>query len=104
MSFASLLDKTATVKRLTANGDTEAYTTTISTSVKCNIQPISTEMAALGEGSYWQSYKMYCLNTENIKAGDTVTVNGTLYTVKGIQEFTDGNFPHFEIMLNRGDE
>ena len=103
MKITHLLSNTVVITRLTeVSGDKQAYSTV--TSVEGHIQPISASKAALYDGVFGKTYKIYTDGETAIQAGDKLRdENGNHYTVKagGVNRRTFGSFDFREIILER---
>jgi len=104
------LEHIISVSRLTRdldNSQKEQYQANAAlASVKCQIQPATTEQTAISEGVFGQTY--VCFTTQSgILTGDKVTVSGTgeVYKVRGIEDWSQmEGIPHYEITLLKAEE
>jgi len=97
MSFTSLLDKTATVKRLTYSGDKATYGAV--SSFSCHLQQLNKEETNFVGGVYGTMFNMYCALNEDVVVSDEVTIDSKVYLVKAIRDIEFGQNPHKEVVL-----
>ena len=98
-----LLSNIVIITRLsTVSGNKQAYSTV--TSVSGHIQPITGEKAALYDGVFGKTFKIYVDGETDIKEGDKLKdENGYYYTVKSgaVSRRTFGSFDFREIIIER---
>lgn len=103
-----ILDKNASVARLTADSDDsdkEAYVAVDGLgNVKINIQPADAELTAVADGVFGQTFQAF-VSVSGIKIGDRITVSGSniQYLVKGVRDWYFAPLPHVELVLFEGD-
>jgi hypothetical protein len=72
------------------------------TDLFCRIEQQGEEPVMLGDGAFYNLFKMWCADV-NIKEGDKVIDSeGIIYIVKGISKYEKGSNPaihHLEILL-----
>lgn len=104
MSFAGLLNKSATITRksYTNNGPSPGTSTaTVASAVPCRLHYLSAK--ELGE-SYDPSvaqYTIYMPHGTDINSSDTVTVDSNTYEVHGVNEDAGGMSHHIEVTAQR---
>lgn len=102
----------ATFKKLqpdNADADKEGYVSiTNLTGISCNVQPVSSNPAEMSTGMFSKSHILYLSPTySGIREGYRVTISG-LYdgelnrtlTVDGVEDWSKGPLPHYEINLS----
>jgi len=104
MSFAGLLDKSATITRksTTNNGPSpSASTSVVSSSVPCRLHFLSAK--ELGE--YYdpsvEQYTIYIPYGTDIQNSDKLTINSTNYEVEGVNADAGGQSHHVELTAKR---
>jgi SPP1 family predicted phage head-tail adaptor len=104
MSFDSLLNKTATIERVTTTADTVGGQVkdwaTLIASVPCAIQPVGAkEQAALGNREVLITHIMYCRPfSAEVTEADRVNAGGTYYDINGITDEA-GRGHHYKVYL-----
>ena len=96
MSFANLLNKTATVKRLTDVGDKSTYASV--GSFACHIQQMTPEETNFIGGVFGRTFKVYAKEDADVGLSDEITIDSVAYKIKAIKTLTYGNLPHLEIV------
>lgn len=103
MTIEEYYIKKVSVKGLIPVGgtDKEIFSEKI-TNLPCRIEQQGEEPVMLGDGAYYNLFKMWCADA-NIKEGDQVVDSeGITYIVKGISKYEKGSNPtihHLEILL-----
>ena len=98
MSFLNRLVHSADTKRLTTSGNKEVYQANLS-SEPCLLQPLS-ETASLNAGiDLSKGFRCYFTNSADIKPNDQVTIDSTIYMVKGVNLHNYGSTPHQRALL-----
>lgn len=88
---------TATTERLVVSGNKHIYQS-LGTS-KCFLQPLDNESADLLNYTYSKGSYCYMPITTDILMSDRVTVNGTVFTVKGVKILAYGSLAHKRVLL-----
>lgn len=102
----------ATFKKLEPDNndsDKEGYVDILRlTGISCNIQPTTANPAEMSTGMFSKTHIIYISPTySGIREGYRVTISG-LYdgeinrtmTVEGVEDWSKGPLPHFEIMIS----
>ena len=103
MSIETYYTKTVSVKGLTpvSGTDKETFVEKIA-SLSCRIEQQGEEPVMLGDGAFYNLFKMWCADVD-IKEGDQVIDSeGITYIVKGISKYDKGSdsaVHHLEILL-----
>ena len=104
MTFASLLNTTAIVKRPNFTEDTmggEAASFSPVATIRCRIQPMSgRERAMSGSTGVESTHKMFCLYSVDVRPEDEVTSGGFVYQVTFVGDAA-GQGHHLEVDLQR---
>ena len=99
MSFLNILDKTASVKRLTVSGNKEVYSA--SSSFNCALQPLSEVLAQQTGLDMTRSFRMYTEASASVTENDEVTIDSIVYKVRGIKFHDYGGTPHKSVLLEK---
>jgi hypothetical protein len=101
----------ATFSKLTLNTDTdkESYSNILNlTGIPCNIQPTTSNPSEMATGMFNKTHILYLSNTySGIREGYRVQISGLydgelnrILTVEGVEDWSKGPLPHFEINLS----
>lgn len=86
-----LLDKKASIFRLTKDGDSQKQGT-VTMSIESTRQPLSQEKTQMWGGSYGKMFRIYFRTGVTIKDGDQITIGTDKYKVMsgGVDNRDDG--------------
>lgn len=103
MSITDLYNHTVSTKRLAAVVGTnkETWATNLAT-LECTIHPVETSQQSLGDGAYYQTFKIWCDVDADVVVGDRIIDGADTYTVKGVSSYDFGRNPHLRLTVVRG--
>lgn len=106
MSLKNLYNKTVTLKRLSAVAGTYKETfQDVSGSISCSIHPVEGSQQEILEGGFYNTFKMFCSQDEDVRVGDKVIDGSITYVVKGIKQYDfagSTRITHQNIILVKG--
>ena len=106
MSLATLFDKTVTLERLSPVASTKKETfQAVVGNISCAIHPVEGTQQEMLEGGLYNTFKMFCDDSTDIRIGDRVLEGSNTYTVKGLKTYdmgTDSSMKHKSIVLVKG--
>lgn len=99
MGVSNYYNKTVTLERLSAVAGTKKETwQPVVGDISCAIHPLEGSQQELLEGGFFNTYKMFCSPSVDLRIGDRVIDGSDTYTVKGIKTF---NFAGNSIMHHK---
>lgn len=87
----TFLIQTMTISRpaqVTSAEATTSYSTKYS-NVPCLLQPVDDVSQLLNPQAYGKEFKLFCLSSVDIQAGDQITVDSIVYGVNGVSSHVD---------------
>ena len=85
----------------TAGSTRGVYASVSGTTTGC-LTPLSEESAAANGIQYGYGFKLIMEVNQDVREGDRITVNGTIYNVRGIAKFTHGaNTQYLRVVLTK---
>lgn len=106
MSIANFYNKTVSTKRLgdVVGSNKETFATNLS-SLECAIHPLDPKQVLLAGSSFYQTYKMYCAETEDIVIGDQLIDGSDVYVIQSVALYDDinGSNKHAEAIIVKGE-
>jgi hypothetical protein len=86
-----MMTNNGVIHRLTISGGYSVENwVPVYTNVKANIQPVSEELIAIGQGDFYNSYTIYYPADTDIQTGDKYRVDTVDFLIKGVQDLNFG--------------
>jgi len=103
MTIAGMYTHDVSTQRLAlvSGSKKEEYATNLA-SVPCAIHQSEGEDQQLGQGAFYQTFKMWCAVDTDIEIGDRVIDGDTTYNVKGVTLYDYGRNNHLMVLLVKG--
>lgn len=102
--LTDMYNSTYTVARFTTTSSTGTDTATTIATGTCLIRPVTNRTDLFKESNFGKEFIMYCDDGDNIREGDVVTIDSTLYAVAGVPKYDDlldDSDSHFEVRIYR---
>ena len=90
---------TATIRRLTQSGSKHVYGS--AGSIKCFVQPLDAQVAQLYGIVFGKASSCYLPLSSDVSESDQLTIDGVIYSVKGIMPRNYGNLAHKQAILEQ---
>ena len=83
-------------------GSTRGVFASVSGTTTGCLTPLSEESSAMNGIQYGYGFKLIMEVDQDVREGDRITVNGTIYNARGIAKFTHGaNTPYLRVLLTK---